>query len=84
MKTILFIILFVAILIVACMLSWHYGEHHELHKIRAEFDNVLKHLGPSSRFRQGLETAEKIVDVMDADWNGNYVESKEDVEDEAE
>ena len=72
MKTILIILGFIIVLVIACVVSWHYGEHHELHKVRAEFADVLKHLGPSSRFRQGLEAAEKIVNEMDKNWNGNY------------
>ena len=80
MSTLVIVLIVVTVLIAACLVSYHYGEHHELHKVRAEFSDVLKHLGPSSRFRQGFEAAEKIIDVMDADFNGNYRE-KEDVED---
>ncbi len=69
------VVLFIAILIVACFTTWHYAEHHELHKVRAEFEHRLVDLGPSSRFRQGLELAEHVVEEMDKDFNGDYVEN---------
>lgn len=68
-------ILFIVILVIACFVTWHYAEHHELHKIRAEFEHRLVDLGPSSRFRQGLELAEQVIEQMDKDFNGDYVEN---------
>lgn len=68
-------ILFIVVLIVSCLVTWHYAEHHELHKVRAEFEHRLVDLGPSSRFRQGLELAKHVVDEMDENFNGDYAEN---------
>ena len=68
------ILVFVVILICTNLISWHCGKHHELNKINTQFENVLKNLGPSSRFRQGLQLAKQIIDTMSLNFRGNYVE----------
>ena len=73
--------IFIIVLIVACISVWHFAEHHELHKVRAEFDHILDHIGPSSRYRRGIELAEEIIDKMDNNFNGNY---NNNIENEAE
>ncbi len=74
MNIIVMILIFLVVLIIACLTAWHYGEHHQLHKVQNEFDSVLERLGPSSRFRQGLQLAKQIVKTMDENFRGNYVE----------
>ena len=85
MKTIIFsliaIVVVVVMVVAAYMIAWHNATHNELDTIRGEFDKILETLGPSSRFRQGLERAKTIIDVMDDDFNGNYVETVKENED---
>jgi hypothetical protein len=58
-------ILLIIILIIIGFISYKYGEIHELHKIRAEFDNFM-HLQNSMKdvLKPGVEAAEHIVDEM--------------------
>ena len=70
-KIIFFCCLALVVLISACVVTYIYAEHHELHKVRAEFDHILEKIGPSSRYRKGLEFAEKLIDDMDNDFNGD-------------
>lgn len=66
------ILIFVIVLVIACFTAWHYAEHHELHKVRAEFEKHLKYFSSKDKFVDGLEYAEKIIDLMDEDFYGDY------------
>ena len=65
MNYLLFGIIFFIILVLACYLTWKTAEHHELHKVRAEFDDVLKKLPADAKEVSGIEYAEELIDEED-------------------
>lgn len=63
---------FIVILIIACFTAWHFAEHHELHKVRAEFEKYLRYTSYKDKYYEGIKRAEKIINIMDEDFYGNY------------
>lgn len=59
-------ILIIAVVVLACFISYKKGELHELHKTRAAFEHYLEaHPASRERFEPGIEAAEHIVDQIE-------------------
>ncbi len=70
MKTALIIIAAIIILVAACLVVWKTAKTHELHKIRAAFENydhvLREHFGdqPAPRV-EGFEEGQKILEGIE-------------------
>lgn len=59
-------ILIIAVIALACFISYKKGEIHELHKTRAAFEHYLEaHPALKEVFKPGIEAAEHIIDQIE-------------------